>query len=1193
MKNIPVKDEMIGLDETIESIEVGKSVSRTGKYVVTQQDIDKGGVIKNVATVGDKTPEKTVTVEQNSSYTATKKADKEKVTTAGEEITYTITVTNTGNTTLKNIPVKDEMIGLDETIESIEVGKSVSRTGKYVVTQQDIDKGGVIKNVATVGDKTPEKTVTVEQNSSYTATKKADKEKVTTAGEEITYTITVTNTGNTTLKNIPVKDKMIGLDTTIESIEVGESKTVTGKYIVTQQDIDKGEEIKNVATVGDKTPEEKTVIEQDSSYTAVKTADKEKVSKVGEEITYTITVTNTGNTTLENIPVKDEMIGLDTIIEKVEVGKSVSRTGKYVVTQQDIDKGGVIKNVATVGDKTPEKTVTVEQNSSYTATKKADKEKVTTAGEEITYTITVTNTGNTTLKNIPVKDDMVGLDTTIETIEVGKSQILTGKYIVEQKDIDKGGVIKNVAIVGDKTPEEETTVEQNSSYTAIKTADKEKVTTVGEKVTYTITVTNTGNTTLKNISVKDDMIKLSTTIGTLGVGKSEKLTGIYTVTQEDIDKGGVIKNVATVGDKTPEKVIIIETTPTIDVQKDVIALTVDGIKSSFENINVSGIEAKQGDTITYKIVATNTGNTTLSNVRVTDNRNVKVESVTLPERLSNIVITTGNQVNKDNNLLGRDDITLQPQESIVLTVSYTLTKSDVSGQNYGKDFINTATADGKYNNTKYDDQDSAEIGTKFVPTTGNKTFVKVWNDKNYESCRPSQIVVQLLKNGKAEGEAVTLKATDNWSKTWNNLPLEDTNGNTITYTVSETAVPGYTASACTINEQGQLTITNTYNKPISGTITKVRTETSTSEVKVPIDVVFVLDTSGSMEGSRTKNMVSAVNKAMKQILNANKNNRVGVVGFSGSSSKESSITGAQTLLKLDKHIAKSGNEYIKSNKNGDEIYTNVNDATKVSRDVTGATYTQMGIKQASDVLTGATNKTVNIDGIEVTRTPVIILVSDGLPTLYTTNYSNVTYGDRKGPGNEKNITENEGYYTILSANYYKNLVGKNYGTTAKMYTIGMGISKDNAYGTTSLNPNSTNITSCSKYGRNSKEYKLYEKLKNENNPYLGKYSYADGAYFGEMTEAQLNDIMNKIIESVVPKSEERIMTETERINGKLELTDININAEFTLKVGTKTYTSCATAIADGVVAGNETRGYYIDLTKIPAGSTITVTYTAK
>ena len=47
---------------------------------------------------------------------------------------------------------------------------------------------------------------------------------------------------------------MIGVNETV-TVNVGETKTVTGTYTVSQEEIDKGVAIKNVATVGDKTPE--------------------------------------------------------------------------------------------------------------------------------------------------------------------------------------------------------------------------------------------------------------------------------------------------------------------------------------------------------------------------------------------------------------------------------------------------------------------------------------------------------------------------------------------------------------------------------------------------------------------------------------------------------------------------------------------------------------------------------------------------------------------------------------------------------------------------------------------------------------------------------------------------------------------------------------------------------------------------
>ena len=96
-----------------------------------------------------------------------------------------------------------------------------------------------------------------------------------------------------------------------------------------------------------------------------------------------------------------------------------------------------------------------------------------------------------------------------------------------------------------------------------------------------------------------------------------------------------------------------------------------------------------------------------------------------------------------------------------------------------------------------------------------------------------------------------------------------------------------------------------------------------------------------------------------------------------------------------------------------------------------------------------------------------------------------------------------------------------------------------------------------------------------------------------MTEDQLKNIMEKVITNTQPNEETWSITATEIANAKVNLPYIDINGEFTLTAGTANYSTCQQAIDAGVLQGNETSGYYLDLTKLPAGATITVSYTAK
>jgi hypothetical protein len=89
---------------------------------------------------------------------------------------------------------------------------------------------------------------------------------------------------------------------------------------------------------------------------ACETAAVGGTGKVGDVITYTFAVTNTGNTTLTNVIVTDPMVGL-TITETIAVGASNSTIkGTYTITQADIDAGKVV-NTALATAKDPKRIV--------------------------------------------------------------------------------------------------------------------------------------------------------------------------------------------------------------------------------------------------------------------------------------------------------------------------------------------------------------------------------------------------------------------------------------------------------------------------------------------------------------------------------------------------------------------------------------------------------------------------------------------------------------------------------------------------------------------------------------------------------------------------------------------------------------------------------------------------------------------
>ena len=98
-----------------------------------------------------------------------------------------------------------------------------------------------------------------------------------------------------------------------------------------------------------------------------------------------------------------------------------------------------------------------------------------------------------------------------------------------------------------------------------------------------------------------------------------------------------------------------------------------------------------------------------------------------------------------------------------------------------------------------------DVTNSYTPGKTSVTVNKVWKDDgNRDGIRPVSISVQLLADGAAKGEPVTLTAENGWTYTWNGLD-QMSGGKTISYTVAEVGtVEGYTSSV------NGFTITNTH-----------------------------------------------------------------------------------------------------------------------------------------------------------------------------------------------------------------------------------------------------------------------------------------------------------------------------------------------------------------------------------------------
>ncbi len=580
---------------------------------------------------------------------------------------------------------------------------------------------------------------------------------IDSAGDSIYYTLSATNTGDTTLSDVTVIDPLISasmdkngdgaidsLDITVGDengdglLDIGETWVWDGTYQITQDDIDQRGNydspvdsdaindnlIRNFAYVSSAEGASDevaidTTLDYDPQIRVKKTADvfnadgsddlDEVIDTAGDEIAYTVTVENIGNVTLNNVQLTDELSSLlfDTNsdgtvdVEDIlsgdenennilDVGEAWFFKGNYSVTQGEIDNRGnydgpdgdtandnVIRNVVSITTQSLDQQI----NGSDDAFTEVDYrpvillEKVATlynsdgtldengaidsAGEVIKYSLTVENAGNVTLSNVVLSDPLIsesmdkdnngvinvldsdGGDTNLDGIlNVGETWSFSGQYEITQADIDARGnfdgqdvdstndnIVRNFAGVSslstdDQSTTRDTFVDTRVTYSPVLTIDKVFLNVTdgngngladaaGDQLNYRVVVTNSGNVTLTDVTVTDPLTQQAITGLALAPGESQEFESSYTLKQSDLDDQGG-------GDGDIDNTATVDSTQTDSVSDDAaVALTYTPDLMILKTADVERVD-EIGDPINYTIAVSNIGNITLTGVEVTD-----------------------------------------------------------------------------------------------------------------------------------------------------------------------------------------------------------------------------------------------------------------------------------------------------------------------------------------------------------------------------------------------------------------------------------------------------------------------------------------------------------------------------------------------------------------------------------------------
>ena len=691
----------------------------------------------------------------------TKTAPKDTID-AGDTASFTITVTNNGPGIAKNVTLNDPLpAGIawqDDSADcSITNGTLSCQFGDldpgesrtvHVSGTTDAQDCGVLLNTATVsasnepqenqGNNTDSADITV-LCPSLNITKIADDQSVS-AGDTVGYTITVTNNGQGTAKNVVVSDTLPtngGLNWSIDGGTGAQDCSITnGVLTCTFPSIAPGASVTvhltsptTAATCGEVVNSASATSSNDGSPSTgpvtitvdcpdvqvVKTADNGTIS-AGDTAAFTIVVTNNGPGVAKHVTLSDTLpVGVDWQQDNADcsitagvlscdfgnLASGASRT-IHVSGKTDAADCGTLHNTATVsatnessddlGNNTSSADITVDCPG-ISVTKTADDATVD-AADQVGFTITVANAGPGTATDVHLDDPLPtnpGLDWSIDggtgqqlcqitqgdlVCDFGDMPAETSYtvHITSDTDATTCGEIDNTATVtisnGDGD-EASASITVNCPPLGI---DIEKTgptqAHVGDTITYNFSVQLTTPETLFNVTVSDPNCNEGAPVYVSGDDGDNALeqgeVWLYQCTHVVLD---------TDPDPLPNTATVQGTADDGRTTSDEDSWSVDLIHPAIKIVKtVDPISGSPGDTVTYTYVVTNTGDTTLFNVSV------------------------------DDDVIGHigDIDQLDPGQSVTLTKDYVLPAGQLGVTNVG-----TATGTDVLGKTVTDDDDAS------------------------------------------------------------------------------------------------------------------------------------------------------------------------------------------------------------------------------------------------------------------------------------------------------------------------------------------------------------------------------------------------------------------------------------------------------------------------------------------------------
>jgi uncharacterized repeat protein (TIGR01451 family) len=582
----------------------GAFCSLFGGYLVTTADqaagsitstgsatsVETGPVTGNTVTTPVITPVAAMTIATTADLGSID-ADNNGLVTVGDTFGYRVQMINTGTMPLHGALVDD---GVTTTTCALTLftNQGCGIVATHVVTLADEAAGSFsIVGTATSNEVPGPLTSTlvtpvVTRVTSMTFTKTligmttdADASGTITAGDTLTYTLQMINTGTQNLTNVVVSDPLLTpASLTCPLVNNFSGCGMNGTHVVTAAEAAAGS-ITNTGTATAAeiaTPLTSTVVTPVVAPAAAMAVvvtnngstdpDNNGVATVGDTISFQVQVQNTGTVALTNVVVNAPSLAPNTFTcPSVGVGGTCNLLGAYTITVADEAAGSVdiagsatsaevpVPVTGTLNTPVVTRTTSLSLSQGVTGNTDPDANGQVSAGDTLTFTLTVLNTGTQPLTAVALGDPALTPNATgCARIDTFAACVLTGTHLVTAAEAAAGS-FDSVAtattneLPGPFTDTLATPVLAPVASLGIATTlasyadnDGNGQVTAGDVLTYAVTATNTGAAVLTNVVVSAASIAPgSATCATLAPAQACVLSGTYTVTAADALAGSV------------------------------------------------------------------------------------------------------------------------------------------------------------------------------------------------------------------------------------------------------------------------------------------------------------------------------------------------------------------------------------------------------------------------------------------------------------------------------------------------------------------------------------------------------------------------------------------------------------------------------------------------------------------------------